>query len=92
MHILTHGVAPIRTYGMGAVLLGKNNPSRVLGRLHELMLSPTNARDGYVPNVVYSHGALLRDCELLLPFAAANEFTRFATVSIDAFPPAMAPD
>ena len=81
--VLTHGAGGARTYCIGAVLLDKDDPSRVLGRLREPLLEPSDERDGYVPNVVYSCGALVRDRVLLLPFAVADSATRFATVSID---------
>jgi len=81
--VLTHGVGGVRTYCMGAALLDKNDPRTVIGRLAEPLLEPIGERDGYVPNVVYSCGALLRGRTLLLPFAVADSFTRFATVSID---------
>ena len=81
--VLTHGVGGARTYCMGAALIDKDDPSRVIGRLTEPLLEPSNARDGYVPNVVYSCGALLRDRTLLLPFAVADSATRFAVVSVD---------
>jgi predicted GH43/DUF377 family glycosyl hydrolase len=82
--VITHGVGPVRTYSIGAVLLDKHDPSRILGRLRHPLLSPEEERDGYVPNIVYSCGALLRGRDLLLPYALADDFTRFATVSIDA--------
>ncbi len=81
--VLTHGVGAVRTYSMGAALLDKDDPSRVLGRLAEPLLEPAAERAGYVPNIIYTCGALLRGRELLVPFAVADDFTRFATVSVD---------
>jgi len=82
--VLTHGVGPVRNYSIGAVLLDKNDPSRILGRLAAPLLEPgSGERSGYVPNIVYTCGALLRGRELLVPFAVADDHTRFCTVSID---------
>ena len=81
--VLTHGVGAVRTYSIGAALLDKDDPSRVLGRLREPLLEPSDERSGYVPNIVYTCGALLRGRELLVPFAVADDFTRFCTVSVD---------
>src|SRR3546814_12212070 len=62
--LLTHGVGAMRKYSIGAVLLDKNDPSKVIGRTREPILAAADAdREGYVPNVVYSCGALLRSEE-----------------------------
>jgi len=88
--VLTHGVGVVRNYCMGAALLDRDDPSKVLGRLAEPLLEPSDhERDGYVPNVVYSCGALVRGREMLLPYAVADDFTRFALVSIDGLLAAM---
>jgi predicted GH43/DUF377 family glycosyl hydrolase len=82
--VLTHGVGSARKYCIGACLLDKENPKRLLGRLAEPLLEPDeDMRDGYVPNVIYSCGALLRGRTLLLPFGVADNFTGFATVEVD---------
>lgn len=82
--VLTHGVGPMRKYSMGAVLLDLENPSKVIGRLTEPLLSPNeNEREGYVPNVVYSCGAVLHGRELIIPYAMADYASSFATVSVD---------
>ena len=67
--VLTHGVGPMRTYSIGALLLDLEDPSRILGRLAAPLLSPADGeQDGYVPNVVYSCGGLLHDGRLWLPY------------------------
>jgi predicted GH43/DUF377 family glycosyl hydrolase len=82
--MLTHGVGVVRNYCVGAVLLDKNDPSKVLGRLDKPLLEPdAGSRDGYVPNVVYSCGAIVRDRVLLLPYGVADNFAAFATVKVD---------
>ncbi|MFL6160760.1 MAG: glycoside hydrolase family 130 protein [Jatrophihabitantaceae bacterium] len=67
--VLTHGVGPMRTYSIGALLLQLDQPSHVIGRLSRPLLEPNpDERDGYVPNVVYSCGGLLHDGRLWLPY------------------------
>ena len=82
--VLTHGVGTVRNYCMGACLLDKADPSKLLARTPRPILAPSpEQRDGYVPNVVYSCGALAVGRELLLPYAVADSFTAFASVAID---------
>jgi len=88
--VLSHGVGPMRKYCIGAFLLDLDDPSRVIGRLREPLLSPnTSEREGYVPNVVYTCGALLHDRELIIPYAMSDSATSFATVSLDSILAAM---
>lgn len=82
--VLSHGVGAMRKYCLGAFLLDLNDPARVIGRLREPLLSPNEAeREGYVPNVVYSCGALLHGREVVIPYAMSDYATSFATVSLD---------
>ena len=83
--VITHGVAMVRAYCIGACLLDKSDPSIVLARARRPLIVPTaSERGGYVPNVVYSCGALMRDREMLLPYAVGDRTTAFATGSVDA--------
>jgi len=82
--VLSHGVGPMRKYCLGAFLLDLEDPTRVIGRLREPLLSPNEAeREGYVPNVVYTCGALLHGREVIIPYAMSDYATTFATVSLD---------
>ncbi|WP_255602186.1 glycoside hydrolase family 130 protein [Polymorphobacter megasporae] len=88
--VLTHGVGVARNYAIGACLLDKDDPMKVLGRLSTPLLAPTEMdRAGYVPNVVYSCGALLRGRSLLLPYGVADTYSAFAVVEIDGLLAAM---
>lgn len=81
--LLTHGVGPVRKYSIGAVLLDKLNPSIIIARSQvPLIYAEQSEREGYVPNVVYTCGALLHNDLLILPFAIADSFTTFATIEI----------
>lgn len=81
--VLSHGVGPMRKYCIGAFLLDRDDPSKVIGHLREPLLMPNeNEREGYVPNVVYTCGALLHDGELIIPYGLADHATGFATVPL----------
>ena len=83
--VLTHGVGPMRKYCIGAVLLDRDDPSRVIGRLREPLLYPApDEREGYVPNVVYSCGSIVHGGNLILPYAISDTSTRFAVMPLDA--------
>jgi predicted GH43/DUF377 family glycosyl hydrolase len=82
--VLTHGVGPMRRYAIGAELLDLDDPARVIGHLTEPLLVPTEAeRDGYVPNVVYSCGAVLHGGNLVIPYGIADANIGVATISLE---------
>ena len=82
--LLTHGVGPVRKYSIGAVLLDKKDPSKVLARSREPLVRPQQTeREGYVPNVVYTCGALRHGSLIVLPYAISDTFSNFATIKID---------
>ncbi|MDT5012970.1 MAG: hypothetical protein QOH57_4587 [Mycobacterium sp.] len=81
--VLTHGVGPMRTYRIGAILLDLEDPTRVLGQLREPLLSPAaDEQDGYVPNVVYSCGALVHAETLVVPYGIGDAAIGIATVHL----------
>ena len=91
--VLSHGVGPVRKYCIGAFLLDRNDPSKVVGRLREPLIKPSESeRVGYVPNVVYTCGALVHKDELLIPYAMADHGTGFATVPLAEVLAAMHPE
>ena len=82
--VLSHGVGAMRKYCLGAFLLDLEDPTRVIGRLREPLLAPNESeREGYVPNVIYTCGALLHGRELVIPYAMSDSATSFATVPLD---------
>jgi predicted GH43/DUF377 family glycosyl hydrolase len=89
--LLTHGVGPVRRYSIGAVLLDKKDPSKVLARSREpLVRSDPTEREGYVPNVVYTCGAMRHGDQIILPYAVSDTFSNFATIKIAALMQAVA--
>ncbi|MBN1151281.1 glycoside hydrolase family 130 protein [candidate division WOR-3 bacterium] len=82
--VLSHGVGPMRKYCIGAFLLDKENPEKVIGRLKYPLLEPgENEREGYVPNVVYTCGALIHRENLIIPYAMSDYATGFAVVEVE---------
>ena len=82
--VLTHGVGPMRQYSIGAILLDLANPRKIIARLEEPLLMPNEEeREGYVPNVVYSCGALVHNNTLILPYAMSDITSGVATVNVD---------
>ena len=81
--VLSHGVGPMRKYCLGAFLLDRDDPSKVIGRLRRPLLSPEGTeREGYVPNVLYTCGALVRDDQLILPYGMSDRVTGFAMIPL----------
>jgi len=83
--LLTHGVGPVRKYSIGAALLDKTDPSKVLARTREPLVRPEPwGREGYVPNVVYTCGGMRHNDRVVLPYAVSDTFSNFATIEIAA--------
>jgi predicted GH43/DUF377 family glycosyl hydrolase len=81
--VLTHGVGPMRKYCIGAMLLDLNDPSKVIGALEQPLITPLeNEREGYVPNVVYSCGAMIHRDRLILPYGLSDTATNIVTVEL----------
>jgi predicted GH43/DUF377 family glycosyl hydrolase len=81
--VLTHGVGPMRQYCIGAILLDLENPTRIIARLDEPLLTPLEEeRDGYVPNVVYTCGAIFHNSDLVIPYGMSDISTGIATVKV----------
>jgi predicted GH43/DUF377 family glycosyl hydrolase len=82
--VLTHGVGRARRYCIGAALLDRDDPSRVLARTPEPLLEPDDSeRGGYVPNVIYSCGGMVRGRSLLLAYGVADNYAAMGTVDLD---------
>jgi predicted GH43/DUF377 family glycosyl hydrolase len=82
--VITHGVGTMRKYSLGATLLDLKDPTKIIGQLSEPIISPNeDEREGYVPNVVYSCGSIISNNELVIPYAASDTSSTFATVPLD---------
>ena len=81
--VITHGVGPLRTYSLGIELLDLEDPTRIISRIDEPILVPNaHEREGYVPNVVYSCGALIHQDELIIPYASGDQRCGIATLQV----------
>jgi predicted GH43/DUF377 family glycosyl hydrolase len=81
--VLTHGVGPMRRYCISALLLDLEQPSRVIGQLHRPLIEPdVSEREGYVPNVVYTCGALVHGEQLIVPYGFSDSGIAIASLSL----------
>jgi predicted GH43/DUF377 family glycosyl hydrolase len=90
--VLTHGVGPMRKYCIGAMLLDLDDPTKVIGDLTEPLLQASGAgREGYVPNVVYTCGALIHRGQLFLPYGLSDMATTMVRLDLAELLAAFAP-
>jgi predicted GH43/DUF377 family glycosyl hydrolase/CheY-like chemotaxis protein len=81
--VITHAVGTMRKYVISAMLLDLDDPTKVIGRLSEPLVSPNEEeREGYVPNVVYSCGSIVNNDELVIPYAMSDTASTFATIPL----------
>jgi predicted GH43/DUF377 family glycosyl hydrolase len=82
--VITHGVGPMRRYVLGVSLLKLDDPTIEIGRLREPLLTPNSEeREGYVPNVLYSCGAIVHNDKLIIPYGISDSSTSFAEVDLN---------
>ena len=82
--VITHGVGPMRRYSFGAILLDLDDPTELIARLEEPLMMPNeDEREGYVPNVVYSCGAIINNGEVIIPYSMSDYASSFAAVALD---------
>ena len=90
--LIYHGVGAVRNYHIGALLLDLDDPSKILGRTPEPIVSPpADEREGYVPNVVYSCGAIVHAGHVILPYAIADSVTTACSMRLTDLLAAMEP-
>lgn len=81
--VLTHGVGPVRKYALGAILLDRDDPTKLLGRTSSPILTAAEGdREGYVPNVVYTCGATLLNDDLYIPFGISDSAIGFGSIPV----------
>lgn len=83
--LLTHGVGAMRKYSLGAALLDRDDPTRVIARTHcPILTAAESDREGYVPNVVYTCGAVRVEEQLFIPYGISDSAIGFATTTVEA--------
>ena len=81
--LITHAVGPLRKYVISAILLDLDHPNKIIGKLNKPLISPNeDEREGYVPNVVYSCGAMIHNGNLIIPYAMSDSASSFASISV----------
>jgi len=81
--LLTHGVGPLRKYCIGAELLDLQDPSKIIGKLKEPLIMPNEyEREGYVPNVAYTCGAIIHNDVLVIPYGVSDTSSCVATIDL----------
>lgn len=82
--VLTHAVGPMRQYALGACLLDRDDPSRVIARTPAPIMQPSDdEREGYVPNVLYTCGFMASGRHVLIPYGISDFMTGFAVSTVD---------
>ena len=83
--VLTHGVGALRTYSIGALLLDLDDPTKVIGSTTTPLLTPNIEQPGgYVPNAIYSCGAMVFGDIMVLPYSIADQSIAVVTLSVRA--------
>ncbi len=79
-----HAATPDDHYCLGALLLDKDYPEKVLAKSPEPILSPEAPYEvnGFKPNVVFTCGAVVRDDTVSIYYGAADEVMAGADMSV----------
>jgi predicted GH43/DUF377 family glycosyl hydrolase len=82
--VIYHGVSFEKVYSLGAMLLDKDNPEKILYRSEAPILTPVMdyERFGKVPNVVFSCGNVLVNDEVLVYYGGADSVMCVATYEL----------
>lgn len=81
--VITHAVGQMREYVLGASLFDLDNPEKEIGRLKSPLMMPSEEeREGYVPNVIYTCGAIVHQGMLGIPYAMSDYSSAFASIDL----------
>jgi predicted GH43/DUF377 family glycosyl hydrolase len=80
-----HGVDHKKTYRLGAVILDRQNPEKVLYRSEDPFLEPQEEYEclGLVPNVVFSCGSVIKNDKILVSYGCADTVIGVSTFSME---------
>lgn len=81
---LYHGISQRGTYRLGAALFDLNDPTKLISRLADPILSPETTYElyGQVDNVVFPCGAVIRADTLYIYYGGADSVTGVAMMSL----------
>ena len=79
-----HGANEENSYCLGALLLDKNNPYRVIARSEEPIMEPimNYEKTGFFGNVIFTNGYLVKEDDIIIYYGAADEVVCKAVFSI----------
>lgn len=82
--LIYHGVSRHSRYRLGAILLDKDNPEKIISRLDAPILEPIMDYEinGQVPNVVFSCGVVLKDDTLYVYYGGGDTVLGVATCKL----------
>jgi predicted GH43/DUF377 family glycosyl hydrolase len=81
--VVTHGVGPVRRYALGLMMLDLDDPTKVIGRIRDPIIEPTEIeREGLVPNVNYSCGGMVRGDLCIVSYAMSDTSSTFASFKV----------
>jgi predicted GH43/DUF377 family glycosyl hydrolase len=80
-----HGVDKSQRYCLGALLIDRNDPTRVIARTQRPIAAPREAYEieGFFGNVIFCCGAIISDDVLRVYYGAADKVMALATTSLD---------
>lgn len=79
--------SPQRLFGIEAVLLDLEDPRKIIAKTNAPILTPEEyyERIGYVPNVIFPSGAMIKDDLIYLYYGAADTTCSLAFISLTDF-------
>ena len=85
---LYHGISSHNnSYRLGALLLDLEDPTKIISRIDDPILEPIEQyeREGWVPNVVFSCGAVIKDNNLIVYYGGADTVVGAAYCDVNEF-------
>ena len=85
--MLYHGVADDGNYRVGAVMLDKSDPTKILARTKDHIMEPEfdHETKGYYNGCVFPTGIVVKDGVMFVYYGAADKFVCVATADFDEF-------
>ena len=82
--VLYHGADESNRYCLGALLLHRDDPQKILGRCVAPVMEPTEPYEttGFFGNVVFTNGHVLDGDRLTIYYGASDQFVCAAVASV----------